>query len=96
MAGQRGIAGEDRICSDRGRNEGDACQLPTRRTWHEPDNQTNNLVAMHHDSYTLGTSRDANGADHGGSGGPCYYSDGAGGVIVGGIVTAKAGDASAL
>ena len=56
---------------------------------------TNNLVAMHHDSYTLGTSRDANGADHGDSGGPCYYSDGAGGVIVGGIVTAKAGDASA-
>lgn len=47
---------------------------------------SNHILDMRHDSTGTGSSADANGARPGDSGGPCYYSDGAGGVIAGGIV----------
>jgi hypothetical protein len=47
---------------------------------------TNNLLEMTHDSTGTNLYEDLDGADHGDSGGPCYYSDGAGGVIDAGIV----------
>lgn len=49
---------------------------------------TGHMLEMRHDS-TGGGGADWNGAEPGDSGGTCYYSDGAGGVTVAGIVTAR-------
>ncbi len=49
---------------------------------------TGQMLEMRHDS-TGGSGADWNGAQPGDSGGTCYYSDGAGGVTVAGIVTAR-------
>lgn len=46
----------------------------------------NNLLDMKHDSTGTGSYADSNGVQAGDSGGPCYYSDGSGGVIAAGIV----------
>lgn len=46
------------------------------------------MVEMRHDS-TGGSGYDSNGAQPGDSGGPCYWSNGSGGVIATGIVTGR-------
>lgn len=47
---------------------------------------SDNQNVMFHDSTGTGNSSDSNGAQGGDSGGPCYYSDGAGGAIVAGTL----------
>jgi len=50
---------------------------------------TGPLLKMKHDSSGTGTGADSDGWGPGDSGGPCYYSDGNGGVTAAGIVTGR-------
>ncbi len=77
------------ICTS-GRTTGQVCRFYVTNSYVSVSVDgviTGHLLQMRHDS-NGGSGSDANGFNHGDSGGPCYFSDGNGGVTVTGIVTA--------